>query len=106
MKRAIRARDKHCRFPGCRRPAKFCDIDHTIAFQVGGRTVYANLGCPCRMHHQVKQLPGWHLEQDHGRFVWTAPNGIRFIVHPPGDGDDEDDHPDFARPSESDEIPF
>jgi hypothetical protein len=57
MKRAARNRDKHCRFPGCRRPAKFCDVDHTIAFQIGGRTVYFNLGCLCRKHHQVKQLP-------------------------------------------------
>src|SRR5262249_10783887 len=32
LKNAIRARDKHCRFPGCRRPAIHCDIDHTVAF--------------------------------------------------------------------------
>jgi hypothetical protein len=111
MKAAIRARDKHCRFPGCRRPAKFCDLDHSIAFvKVGGRlvgpgTVYSNLGCLCRFHHQIKQLPGWHLEQDdRGRFTWTTPTGIRFITYPPGD---EGEPPDFTRPTDADgEIPF
>jgi hypothetical protein len=106
MKRAVRNRDKHCRFPGCRRPAKFCDVDHSIAFvKVGGKllgpgTVYFNLGCLCRRHHQVKQMPGWHLEQDRGRFIWTAPNGMRFIVHPPPDDPDDpeaDEQSDFSR---------
>jgi hypothetical protein len=111
MKRAVRLRDDHCRFPGCRRPARHCDIDHSIAFvKVGGKlvgpgTVYFNLGCVCRFHHQVKQMPGWHLEQDRGRFIWTAPNGMRFIVHPPPDGDD-DEAPDFARiTNPADDIP-
>ncbi len=27
MKAAVRSRDKHCRFPGCRRPARLCDLD-------------------------------------------------------------------------------
>jgi hypothetical protein len=47
MKDAIRARDRHCRFPGCRRPAVHCDIDHTnpfnLALRTGGRTVYTKL---------------------------------------------------------------
>ena len=112
MKRAVRNRDKHCRFPGCRRPARHCDIDHSIAFvKVGGKllgpgTVYFNLGCLCRFHHQVKQLPGWHLEQDHGRFIWTTPTGIRFIVHTPPD-DDGAEPPDFASYNPGDDIiPF
>ena len=28
-----RARDRHCRFPGCTRPAENCDLDHTKPFQ-------------------------------------------------------------------------
>jgi hypothetical protein len=27
----VRARDKHCRAPGCRRPTHQCDIDHVTA---------------------------------------------------------------------------
>ncbi|MDD7963654.1 DUF222 domain-containing protein, partial [Microbacterium sp. NE1TT3] len=29
MRRLLRARDRHCRFPGCRQPAIRCEIDHT-----------------------------------------------------------------------------
>jgi hypothetical protein len=29
----IRARDRHCRFPGGTRPAEDCDLDHTTPFQ-------------------------------------------------------------------------
>jgi len=110
MKRAVRNRDKHCRFPGCRRPARYCDLDHSIPFvKVGGKlvgpgTVYVNLGCLCRFHHQIKQLPGWHLEQDHGRFIWTTPTGMRFIVHPPGDEGDEEPA-DFPSYHPADDIP-
>jgi hypothetical protein len=111
MKRAIRARDRHCRFPGCRRPAVHCDVDHTIAFMSGGRTVYANLGAICRFHHQIKHSPGWHLAQDdRARFTWTTPNGLRFITRPPPAGSDDpegDEAPDFGRTDPADdEIPF
>lgn len=111
MKRAVRARDRHCRFPGCRRPARHCDLDHTIPFtKVGGTlvgpgTVYDNLGCLCRFHHQIKAMPGWKLEQDQrGRFIWTTPNGMRFVVHPPpSDGDPEP--ADFTPVNPADDTP-
>ena len=110
LKAAVRNRDKHCRFPGCRRPARHCDLDHSIAFlKVGGRrvgpgTVYFNLGAVCRFHHQIKQLPGWHVEQDRGRFIWTTPQGIRFVVHPPPE-DANAEPPDFGRYNPADDIP-
>ncbi len=52
-------------------------------------------------------MPGWRLDQDdRGRFLWTTPNGIRFVVHaPPDDGAEP---PDFgpAPDAAEDEIPF
>ncbi len=109
MKTAIRARDRHCRFPGCRRPAAQSDIDHTIpfdlTFKTGGRTVYVNLGCICRFHHRVKQFPGWHVRQDSGgTFTWTDPTGQVFITRPPPP--DGEEPPEFCpEPAPDEDIP-
>ncbi|MGH3907192.1 MAG: DUF222 domain-containing protein, partial [Pseudonocardiaceae bacterium] len=40
----VQARDRTCCFPGCRRPARRCDLDHTIPYDQGGPTVAGNLG--------------------------------------------------------------
>lgn len=39
-------RDRTCRFPGCDRPAQFCDIDHTVPYPYGF-THPSNLKCLC-----------------------------------------------------------
>ncbi|WP_377454334.1 HNH endonuclease signature motif containing protein [Rhodococcoides fascians] len=50
--------DRHCRFPGCHRPAARCQIDHVIPFDhanpLGGWTTVNNLQCLCEYHHSVK----------------------------------------------------
>jgi hypothetical protein len=38
MRRMLCARDRHCRFPGCRVPVTRCDLDHTVDAQHGGST--------------------------------------------------------------------
>lgn len=93
LARAIRARDKHCRFPGCRMPAWRCDLDHTISFKVGGRTVRINLAALCRRHHRIKHLPGWACTQGPGGVLtWTTPHGKRYVTRPPRPvGDDPPD---------------
>ncbi|GAA0617976.1 hypothetical protein GCM10009547_20290 [Sporichthya brevicatena] len=112
LRRAIRARDKHCRFPGCRIPADRCELDHTIAFEIGGRTVYFNLSALCKHHHRaetfrnhpptwqghrIKHMPGWKCSQDeHGVLTWTTPTGQVFITRPPPPVGDEP--PDFEQP--------
>jgi hypothetical protein len=45
LARFIRCRDLTCRFPGCDRPAQFCDIDHTVPYPYGP-THPSNLKCP------------------------------------------------------------
>lgn len=54
----VRTRDRHCRFPGCRRPAARCDLDHTIAFNAGGRTIRINMAAVCRHHHRTNTWTG------------------------------------------------
>ncbi len=37
LRHLIRVRQRRCCFPGCRRPAVRCDLDHTVPFDKGGR---------------------------------------------------------------------
>jgi hypothetical protein len=66
LKHRLRARDATCRFPGCRRRASRCDLDHTIAWADGGRTSADNLAHLCRHHHLLKHRDGplgrWRVE--------------------------------------------
>ena len=76
MKRLLRARDRHCRFPGCRQPAIRCERDHTIAHSDGGLTHVCNLAHLCKRHHDVKHHTRWHVQQlPGGRLIWTSPTG-------------------------------
>ncbi|WP_424448981.1 DUF222 domain-containing protein [Microbacterium arborescens] len=76
MKRLLRARDRHCRFPGCRQPAIRCENDHTIAAADGGPTRICNLANLCERHHDVKHHSRWHVRQlPGGTLVWTSPTG-------------------------------
>ena len=79
----VRARNRTCAFPGCRRPAAACDLDHTIPWDQGGPTCPCNLAPLCRRHHRTKQAPGWTLTQpEPGTLEWTAPHGRRYTVRP------------------------
>ncbi|MEH3090031.1 MAG: HNH endonuclease signature motif containing protein [Microbacterium arborescens] len=76
MKRLLRARDRHCRFPGCRQPAIRCERDHTIAVTDGGTTHVCNLAHLCKRHHDVKHHTRWQVRQlPGGRLIWTSPTG-------------------------------
>jgi hypothetical protein len=84
LRHLIKTRDQTCSFPGCRRPARRCDDDHTQPFDQGGRTCECNLAPLCRRHHAAKQAPGWHLRQPApGTLTWTFPSGRRRTVTPP-----------------------
>lgn len=84
MRRFLRARDQHCRFPGCRQPVHRCDIDHHHDHALGGRTSTDNLAHFCRAHHVLKHpdLPGlarWTARQlPDGAVQWTSPSGRRY----------------------------
>jgi hypothetical protein len=53
LRRAVRKRDKHCRFPGCDMPAAGCEVHHILARKNGGRHALGNLALLCRFHHLV-----------------------------------------------------
>ena len=82
LRRFLEVRDGTCRMPGCGRPARFCDTDHTKAWVEGGRTEEENTAMLCRYHHTLKHAR-WNLEQrSSGELVWTAPSGRTYIEHP------------------------
>jgi hypothetical protein len=86
LERFIRCRDLTCRFPGCDRPAEFCDIDHTVPYPLG-LTHPSNLKCVCRKHHLLKTfwtgINGWRDQQwSDGTIVWTAPSGQTYATCP------------------------
>ncbi len=89
MKRFLRARDQHCRFPGCVRPARRCEIDHNHDHAKGGRTELGNLACFCATHHALKHPDltdrhRWSVRQrDDGVIEWTSPQGTVFSDEPP-----------------------
>ena len=51
MRRAVIARDRHCRFPGCDRPFRWCDAHHIVHWADDGPTNVDNLILLCRHHH-------------------------------------------------------
>ena len=78
LRRLITTRDQHCRWPGCRRPAQRADIDHTIAFEYGGRTRPDNLETLCRRHHTLKHASPWTItHHGGGTLEFTSPTGRR-----------------------------
>lgn len=87
--RYLRARDRHCRWPGCAVPAVRCEIDHNRDWARGGRTDVCNLCCFCQRHHTQKQFTRWRVRQlDGGVMEFTSPTGRVYTdsphPYPPG----------------------
>jgi hypothetical protein len=98
LARFVRARDRRCRFPGCRARAIVCDLDHTLPWPAGP-TAAANLCSLCRHHHRLRhQAPGWSMRVlPDGGLQWTTPGGQTLITHPPRYGTDDDVGPPARR---------
>jgi hypothetical protein len=76
----VRTRDKTCRVPGCRQPARRCDLDHLIPFPEGP-TSASNLNALCRRHHRLKGEGNWDVKPDiNGGLIWKSPAGFEFEV--------------------------
>ena len=101
----VRARDRHCRFPGCRVPAAQCQIDHVEPFDhtnptAGGRTIAANLQCLCFFHHQLKTAKLWTAQAfSGGQIRWIDSYGDQFVTHPGGHKSGAPPTPDLVHTS-------
>lgn len=88
MRRTLEARDQHCRFPGCRMPTRYCDVDHTVEWMNGGETSLSNTAHLCRRHHGIKHpdlhdMVRWSVRQEPGGvLIWTGPSGVEYGDQP------------------------
>jgi Domain of unknown function (DUF222) len=83
VRRALRARDRGCRFPGCENH-RFVDAHHLKHWARGGETRLDNLLLLCGRHHRLVHEGGYAVDE-HMRFydpwgrriprVWKPPPG-------------------------------
>ena len=83
LRRLVKWRAGRCMAPGCHLPTERCEIDHTVAWEIGGHTCLGNL-CPlCTGHHTIKHHGGWRVEHiPGGALRWTSPSGREYVVEP------------------------
>jgi hypothetical protein len=60
IRRALHARDRSCRFPGC--TARRCDAHHVEHWMDGGVTSLDNLVLLCRRHHRAVHEGGFDVQ--------------------------------------------
>ena len=67
LRRLLIARDRHCKWPGCRVPPSRCDAHHIIHWTAKGPTNLANLVLLCHTHH--------HHLHEHSYQLISGPDG-------------------------------
>jgi len=74
LRRALVLRDGGCQFPGCDRPAKWCQGHHIRPWADGGPTTLNNVVLVCTFHHRLLHHDDWtvHITPD-GRPELTPP---------------------------------
>ncbi|CAN5637898.1 hypothetical protein BH23GEM11_BH23GEM11_02230 [soil metagenome] len=74
LRRALEARDRGCRFPGC--GLRYTEAHHVRHWADGGETSLDNCVLVCRHHHGILHEGGWNMEVlPGGRLRVTDPSG-------------------------------
>jgi hypothetical protein len=82
--RALKTRDKGCRFPGCAN-SRYMDGHHIIHWANGGETRPDNLVCLCRFHHRAVHEGGIRIEgMVDGELRFVKANGVVIDSTAPG----------------------
>ncbi len=90
LRELVQAREQCCTFPGCRRRAITCEVDHRTPHAEGGPTCECNLHPLCKHHHRLRDRGFTPTLIDPGTGLpitqWVTPTG-RVIrtesEHPP-----------------------
>ena len=81
LRRALQARDRQCRFPGCN--ARRCDGHHVEHWADGGATRLDNLVLLCRRHHRAVHEEGFLVRMGpSGDATFCWPDGRPFPAVP------------------------
>ena len=82
LRRALEARDRGCRFPGC--GLRFTDAHHIVHWADGGETSLRNLLLTCGRHHRLVHEDGYRVFSDaNGQVVFFSPSGKAIAASPP-----------------------
>jgi hypothetical protein len=82
LRRALQARDRGCRFPGC--GGRHAQAHHIHHWANGGPTRLDNLALLCRRHHRAVHEESYRVERDtSGTLYFSTPHG-RPIPEVPG----------------------
>ena len=84
IRRALAARDRTCRFPGC--TSRRCDAHHIEHWADGGATRLDNLVLLCRRHHRAVHESGFRVSAgEGGALTFWRPDGHKISQAPPAD---------------------
>jgi Domain of unknown function (DUF222)/HNH endonuclease len=75
-RRALRVRDKGCRFPGCERPVNWSTPHHIVAWSRGGPSDLSNLVLLCYYHHRLVHEGGWQVIKTGREFRFLPPDRV------------------------------
>lgn len=84
IRKALWARDRGCRFPGCQAPVAWTDAHHLDPWALGGKTTVDRLLLLCRHHHVLIHEGRWtvHLDGSTGAVTATRPDGRPYEIPP------------------------
>ncbi|HSS61195.1 MAG TPA: HNH endonuclease signature motif containing protein, partial [Candidatus Limnocylindrales bacterium] len=75
-------------WPGCERPASWCDAHHLVHWIDDGLTDLDNLVLLCRRHHRMVHEGGWQLiKTEEEKIIAIAPSSPFMGKSPPQAGD-------------------
>ncbi len=74
---ALRHRDQGCSFPGCSRPAGWCQAHHVRHWLDGGPTDLSNLALLCQRHHTIVHRRGYTAAITDTEVTWHTRTSTR-----------------------------
>ncbi|HEY2599887.1 MAG TPA: DUF222 domain-containing protein [Candidatus Dormibacteraeota bacterium] len=77
-RRALRTRDRGCRFPGCDRQVNWSTPHHIVAWARGGHSKLPNLVLLCYFHHRLVHEGGWQVVHIGREFRFVPPDRVVF----------------------------